>query len=161
MLDAIKGLFSFIPGLGGAKAAPPRQPARSLISTSSRKELQGISQPVNSSGPEATSLPVGPEEFEIVFKYIKRLIKNPFQLGMLPIPPEVCVIAPKMARVSKELAKKMGIPLGKLLELSNKFKTKGITPVAISGSEDKDILTKLITFYEQSFNVSKEAMAPA
>ncbi len=86
-------------------------------------------------------------------------MKNPFKLGMLPIPPEVCVIAPKMASVSKELAKKMGIPLEELIKLSNKFKTKGITPRAIIGS--KGILTKLITFYAQSFNMSKEAMALA
>jgi hypothetical protein len=162
IVDAFKGLFSFIPGLGGAKAAPPRQPARlSSSPLHSRNALRGISQPVNASGQEAISLPVGPEEFKVVYEYIERLIKNPFQLGMLPIPPEVCVIAPKMARVSKELAKKMGIPLEELIKLSNKFKTKGITPVAISGTRDKDILTKLITFYEQSFNVSKKAMAPA
>ena len=160
IVDAFKGLFSFIPGLGGAKAAPPRQPARlSSSSLHSRNALRGISQPVNASGQEAISLPVGPEEFKKVLKYMTELQKNPFRLGKIQIPPEICAIAQKMASVGKEVANKMGIPTEKLIELSNKFKKKDIGPMALLGS--KDILTKLITFYEQSFNVSKKAMAPA
>ncbi len=161
MLDAIKEkIFSFIPGLGKKEAsAPSRQPAALSSTLYSRNALKGISQSVNLSEPENISLPVGAEEFKKVLKYMTELQKNPFRLGKIQIPPEICAIAQKMASVGKEVANKIGIPPEKLIELSNKFKKKDIGPMALLGS--KDILTKLISFYVQSFNMSQEAMALA
>jgi hypothetical protein len=157
MLDAIKGFFSFIPGLGNGKpVASVRNPARSLIPTSSRKHLQGISQPVNASGQENTPLPVGAQEFKKVLDYMAEMKKKLFGLGK--IPPEIRAIAQKMASVSEEVANKMGVPQEKLIELGNKFK-EDIGPMALI--KFQGTLTKLISFYAQSFNMSKEAMALA
>jgi hypothetical protein len=157
MLNAIKEkIFSFIPGFGSAKAVPSRQPVRSLISTSSRKDLQGISQPVNANGQEAISLPVAAPEFKKVLDYMAEMKKKLFGLGK--IPPEIRAIAQKMASVSEEVANKMGVPQEKLIELGNKFK-EDIGPMALIKFQGS--LTKVINFYAQSFNMSKEAMALA
>jgi hypothetical protein len=159
MLGAIKDFFSFIPGLGkGKPVASARNPARSLISTSSsRKDLQGISQPpVNANGQEAISLPVGAQEFKKVLDYMAEMKKKLFSLGK--IPPEIRVIAQKMASVSEEVANKMGVPQEKLIELGNKFK-EDIGPMALIKFQGS--LTKVISFYAQSFNMNKEAMALA
>jgi hypothetical protein len=159
MLGAIKEkLFSFIPGfLGGAKAAPTRNPTRPLIPTSSsRKELKGISQPVNVNEQDAISLPVGAQEFKKVLDYMTKMKKQLFGLGK--IPPEIRAIAEKMASVSEEVANKMGVPKEILIELANKFQGD-IGPMALIKFQGS--LTKVINFYAQSFNMSKEAMALA
>jgi len=157
MLDAIKGFFSFIPGLVAAKAAPKRNPARPLISaSSSREDLKGISQPVNVNGHDAISLPVGAQEFRKVLDYMTKMKKQLFGLGK--IPPEIRAIAQKMASVSEEVANKMGVPKERLIELANKFQEE-IGPMALIKFQGS--LTKVINFYAQSFNMSKEAMALA
>ncbi len=156
MLDAIKGFFRFIPGLSAAKAAPARQPARPPTSISSRKDLQGISQPVNENGQESIYLPVGAQEFKKVLDYMTEMKKKLFSLGK--IPPEIRAIAEKMASVSEEVANKMGVPKKILIELANKFQ-ENIGPMALIKFQGS--LTKVINFYAQSFNMSKEAMALA
>jgi|694.fasta_scaffold00001_232 hypothetical protein len=157
MLDAIKSFFSFIPGLGAARAVPTRNPARPLISaSSSRKELKGISQPVNVNGHDAISLPVGAQEFKKVLDYMTEMKKK--FLGIGKIPPEIRAIAEKMASVSEEVANKMGVPKERLIELGNKFQ-EDIGPMALIKFQGS--LTKVINFYAQSFNMSKEAMALA
>ena len=156
MLDAIKSFFRFIPGLSAAKAAPVRQPSRSSTAISSRKDLQGISQPVNENGQESISLPVGAQEFKQVLDYMTEMKNKLFGLGK--IPPEIRAIAKKMASVSEEVANKMGVSKEKLIELSNKFQ-EDIDPMALIKFQGS--LTKVINFYAQSFNMSKEAMALA
>lgn len=156
MLDAIKGFFSFIPGLVAAKAAPARQPARSLSTFHSRNKLQGISQPVDVNGQDAISLPVGAQEFKQVLDYMTEMKKK--FLGIGKIPPEIRKIAEKMASVSEEVANIMGVPKEKLIELANKFK-EDIGPMALIKFQGS--LTKVINFYAQSFNMNKEAMALA
>jgi hypothetical protein len=161
MLDAIKEkFFSFIPGfLGKGKlVASARKPVRSLVHIvhTPRKDLQGISQPVNASGQEAISLPVGAQEFKKVLDYMAEIKKKLFGLGK--IPPEIRAIAQKMASVSEEVANKMGVPKEKLIELGNKFQ-EDIGPMALIKFQGS--LTKVINFYAQSFNMSKEAMALA
>ena len=158
MLGAIKEkLFSFIPGFRTAKAAPARQPARPLISaSSSREDLKGISQPVNVNGHDAISLPVGAQEFKQVLDYMTEMKNKLFGFGK--IPPEIRKIAQKMASVSEEVANKMGVSQEKLIELGNKFK-EDIGPMALIKFQGS--LTKVINFYAQNFNMSKEAMALA
>lgn len=155
MLGAIKDFLSSIPGLGGLKAAPAREVAR--ISTShSRKALQEISQPVNASGQEPIPLPVGAQEFKKVLNYMTAMKKKLFGLGK--IPPEIRAIAQKMANVSEEVADKMGVSKENLIELRNKF-NENIGPMALIKFQGS--LTKIINFYAQNFNMSKEAMALA
>ncbi|MEB3315093.1 MAG: hypothetical protein VKK32_02640 [Candidatus Melainabacteria bacterium] len=156
MLDAIRGFFNFIPGLGSVKAAPTRQPSRSASTFHSRNNLQGISQPVNVNGQEAISLPVGAQEFKKVLDYMTEMKKKLFGLGR--IPPEIRAIAQKMASVSEEVANKMGVPKERLIELGNKFQ-EDIGPMALIKFQGS--LTKVINFYAQSFNMSEEAMALA
>jgi hypothetical protein len=156
MLDAIRGFFSFIPGFRTEKAASARQPSRSSTAISSRKDLQGISQPVNENGLESISLPVGAQEFKKVLDYMSEMKKKLFGLGK--IPPEIRAIAQKMASVSEDVANKMGVSKEQLIELSNKFQ-EDIGPMALIKFQSS--LTKVINFYAQSFNMSKEAMALA
>ena len=158
MFNAIKNFFNFIPGLGPAKAAPSRQPGRSSAAIiTSREGLQGISKPVSASnGQEGHSLPVEAQDFKKVLDYMTEMKKKLFGLGK--IPPEIRAIAQKMASVSEEVANKMGVPQEKLIELGNKFK-EDIGPMALIKFQGS--LTKVINFYAQSFNMSKEAMALA
>jgi hypothetical protein len=158
IVDAFKGLFSFIPGLGGAKAAPSRQPSRSSAAIiTSREGLKEISKPVSASnGQEDHTLPVEAKEFKKVLDYMTEMKKKLFGLGK--IPPEIRAIAQKMANVSEEVAHKMGVSQEKLIELGNKFK-EDISPMALIKFQGS--LTKVINFYAQSFNMSKEAMALA
>ncbi|MFM7457727.1 MAG: hypothetical protein ACKO3R_03590 [bacterium] len=156
MLDAIRSFLSLIPGLGG-KAAPVRKVARiSSYSPHSRNALQEISQPVNASGQETISLPVGAQEFKQVLDYMTEMKKKLFGLGK--IPPEIRAIAQKMASVSEEVANKMGVSQENLIELGNKF-NEDIGPMALIKFQGS--LTKIINFYAQNFNMSKEAMALA
>jgi hypothetical protein len=162
IVDAFKGLFSFIPGLGGAKAAPPRQPARlSSSPLHSRNALRGISQPVNASGQEAISLPISPEDLGNVLKditkYITQVTQNPFKLGE-KISSKICAIAEKMTQVSAAVAQQMGLSPEQLTALGAKFK-KGIGPLGLR--ECKEDLAKLIRFYVGAFNMEKEATALA
>jgi hypothetical protein len=159
MLDAIiKGFFKFIPGLGG-KAAPARQVTRHPVSTlHSRRDLQGISQPVNVNvnGQESISLPVGAKEFQAVSKYVTNMKQKLFGLGK--IPPDIRAIAQKMVSVDERLANQMGVEHKQLIELAKKFQ-ENIGPMALIKFQDS--LTKVLNFYEKSFNMSKEATALA
>jgi hypothetical protein len=85
-----------------------------------------------------------------------KMKKQLFGLGK--IPPEIRAIAEKMASVSEEVANKMGVPKEILIELANKFQGD-IGPMALIKFQGS--LTKVINFYAQSFNMSKEAMALA
>jgi hypothetical protein len=157
MLGAIKEkLFSFIPFLGAAKAAPARNPLSRSSTPHSRGALQVISQPITANGQETISLPVGAQEFKKVLDYMTEMKKK--FLGIGKIPPEIRAIAEKMASVSEEVANKMGVPKERLIELANKFQ-EDIGPMALIKFQGS--LTKVINFYAQSFNMSKEAMALA
>ncbi|MBU6196192.1 MAG: hypothetical protein KGO93_01335 [Cyanobacteria bacterium REEB446] len=161
MLDAIKGFFSLIPGLGKQEApAPSRQPTR-LSSSHSRSALQGISQAVSTSQPENISLPISPEDLRNVLKditkYITQVTQNPLKLGE-KISSKICVIAEKMTQVSAAVAKQMGLSPEQLIALGAKFK-KGIGPWGLR--ECKEDLAKLIRFYVGAFNMEKEATSLA
>jgi hypothetical protein len=152
-LGAIKEkLLSFIPGfLGGAKPAPApaRQPARLPSTLYPRNVLKGMSQAVNANEQGNIPLPVGVKEFEIVSGYVKKM-KQKFS-GFKAIPADIRAIAQKMVSVSEEVANQMGVPQEKLIELGKKFQ-QNIGPVALVQFQDS--LTKVLNFYEKSFNMS-------
>jgi hypothetical protein len=159
MLDAIKGFFSFIPGLGKKEAsASSRQPTR-LSSSHSRSALQGISQPVPGQGDEP--LPINQTEFQTIFKSIRDLqpkLKNILQAFSATIPEEAYSIAEKMTNVSASLANKMGLDPNLLSEIHKKLKDR----VGLFKLKDNlGDLIKIVQFYGAQFGMSKEAMALA
>jgi hypothetical protein len=160
IVDAFKGLFSFIPGLGKAKAAPARQPIRSSAAIiTSREGLKGISQPVPGQGDEP--LPINQTEFQTIFKSIRDLqpkLKNILQAFSAKIPEEAYSIAEKMTNVSASLANKMGLDPNLLSEIHKKLKDR----VGLFKLKDNlGDLIKIVQFYGAQFGMSKEAMALA
>jgi hypothetical protein len=150
IVDAFKGFFSFIPGFSKSKTkpAPSRQPVK-LPSTRQRSTLKEMSQAVNPNEQGNIPLPVDVKEFEIVSKYVDK-IKQKFS-GFKAIPADIRAIAQKMVSVSEEVANQMGVPQEKLIELGKKFQ-QNIGPVALFQFQDS--LTKVLNFYEKSFNMS-------
>lgn len=165
MLDTIKGLLRWIPGVGSPSRKNSNPVRSSTIikpssntgapNTSTRADLSNISRPVDAA--VDMNLPVAKNEFETALEYMLKIKKDLSKIG--EIPDQVKKIAVAMTKVSDNVADKMGLNKEQLEKISNTFSKQKINLLALFPI--KDSLPKMIEFYAKTFNMTDKAMALA